>query len=669
MATPQSRPYRRILTSALHRRFVHASALALLVCYVVAFFIGVKSSLLWSWLPFGPCGIRALLLFMSSLAVFILRVGQMHVGARATKSSYHTFRSSLFPLHIIQTFGWYFFSAWWFSEVYVWSSSEEAELGWVKPGRSYERAQLNERPIYLHSYYLLLAALQAVTHLYFDDDQVPVPVTRKSAKSKDQTTHRVEPLIRVLQKSLPRIVINSAIRSAAIGVAGPFVYMLVLRGFAYSWTLSFAKLFWNFPRSAAEPPGYIPPLHVFLLIRSVTSGTLLMVLWQTSNLFYSSFLAQEPLKKGQPLTTETKDPNGSLLNGLKAKKEVVKTFAFWELCYISQRFPDRRKAIFNDIDREGGATWTQILNASTNVIQGISTRIQEYQNPTTSAEAEKAKASTESSKSAPIQTLPRLTPAPSGENIFLNPPKPGANDKFGAGFGSVARSYGQSADWTPAARATAREMIDRASTAVLSPERKKRITSSAQDLKLLTDSSASAAGSDASAKTAHPLIVKFFRSPLGRPFSQPFARRLRSIVLGSPHSSLSSIVDSIESLTRLLVASLAEDQFGKVQADVPTVVRLFTVTITTLQDFVDSGLDLNWVDVDIIPAQSTDPEQEERRKQARKVEEVEIVLDALRGGLSELLAAFKLYLGQVGLAGKDLRLAREAAGIEDESSE
>lgn len=44
MAAVRPRPYRRILTSALHRRFVHASALAVLVCYVVAFAIGDKSS-------------------------------------------------------------------------------------------------------------------------------------------------------------------------------------------------------------------------------------------------------------------------------------------------------------------------------------------------------------------------------------------------------------------------------------------------------------------------------------------------------------------------------------------------------------------------------------------------------------------------------------------------
>ena len=473
-----------------------------------------------------------------------------------------------------------------------------------------------------------------------------------------------------MQKSIPRIVIDSAIISGAMAVAGPFIYVLLLRKSAYSWTLAFAKLFWNFPRSAADPPGNIPPLHIFLLIRSVSSGTLLMVLWRTSNLFFSALLAQEPLKKGQPLTTETKDPNGSLLDGLKAKKEVVKTFAFWELCHISQGFPDRRKAIFNDIDREGGAAWTQILKASTDVIQGISTRIQECQNPPSSTGSEEAKAATESSNPpAPTaQPLPRLTPAPSEENIFLKPSKPGSDDKFGSRFGTVARSYGQSPDWTPAARATARDMFDRASTAVLSPERKKRLTTSAEELKLLTDSSTrGAAGGGSTGKTAHPIVHYFFSSPIGRFVGQPFARRLRSIVLGSPHSSLALIIDAIESLTRLLVASLAEDQFGKVQADVPTVVRLFTATITTLQNFVDSGLEPSWVDADTIPSPSDDPEQEERRKQARKVEDVEIVLDALRGGLSELLGAFKLYLGEVGLVGKDLRLAREAAGLVEDN--
>lgn len=157
MAVTQTRPYRRILTSALHRRFVHASALSLLVCYIVSIAIGDKSSceflsclswlfsklleltralvsVFWSWFPISACGVRTVLLFVSSLSIFVLRVGQLHLGSRTTQSSIGTFRY-LFPLQIAQTFGWYLFSAWWYTEIYLWSSSTSAHLELVKRGR------------------------------------------------------------------------------------------------------------------------------------------------------------------------------------------------------------------------------------------------------------------------------------------------------------------------------------------------------------------------------------------------------------------------------------------------------------------------------------------------------------------------------------------------------
>jgi nucleoporin NDC1 len=356
---------------------------------------------------------------------------------------------------------------------------------------------------------------------------------------------------------------------------------------------------------------------------------------------------------------------------MKAKKETVKTFAFWELCYISQRFPDRRKAIFNDIDREGGAAWTQILNVSTTLIKGVTTRIHEFKNPpsTPAPPPANSKDSKPTTNSQAIQTLPRITPAPKDDNIFLSSPKPNSGrQKFEAALSPVAKSYGQSADWTPSARAKARNMFDRASTTILSPERKKKL--------LLIGAPTDAGQQPAAAAKTHPLMVRALRSPIGLPFRQTFTRRLRGIVLGSPHASLAPIVDATESLTRLLIASLAEDPFGKVQTDVPAVVRLFTETIIALESFVsESGLDVHWTDVDF-PSSSSPPASTSTsvdgspdlsaQQQARQVEDVEIVLRSLRTGLAELLAAFRLYLGEVGLVGKDLRLAKEAAGSLDD---
>ncbi|KAI9930867.1 hypothetical protein ASPWEDRAFT_100359 [Aspergillus wentii DTO 134E9] len=647
MAAAQPRPYRRILTSALHRRFVHASALALLVCYITAILIGDKSSFLWSWFPIGGCGIRTVLLSLSSLVIFVLRVGQMHIGSRTTSSSLGSFKLMV-PLDVLQTFGWYLFSAWWFSEIYKWSSSSSAQLEWVKRGRPHERASLNERPMYLYTYHMVLAVAQSVAHLYYDHDRIPIPVAKRVPGSADQRTHPIEPVSKRLQLALPESIKSGVTRSTMVATFCPLIYMLFLRRPAWSFTLYFAKLFWNFPRSAADPPGWFP-VGPGLLIRSAISGALLVVCWQTSNLFFSAFISKEPLKRGQPLTAEAKDPNGSLLNGLKAKKEAVITYAFWELCFISQQFPDRRKAIFNDIDRDGGPAWSQILESATGLIKGITTRIEEAKNPASGSQP----APQPEQPQPVLHTLPRLTDPPKDENVFAASPKATSRqDKFGEAFSTTAKSYGQSADWTPVARARARDVFDRASSAVLSPERKQRLIDSSQELKMLTGSSTK------KPENVHPFIAQFLRSPVGQPFRQTYARRLSGIVLGTPHGTVSPIVDAIESLTRLLVASLAEDQYGKVQADVPGVVRLFTDTIMTLEPFVHGGLDAHWTDVNFPPTS-----QPAAQAEARRVPDVEVVLDTLKISLSDLLSAFKLYLRDIGLVGKDLRLAKEAAGL------
>lgn len=90
--------YKDSLTPALHRRFTRAAGIALLTCYVESVCIADKSScmsstqsfliwtsstnslsiVIWSWFPLGPAGIRTLLLFISALAVFVLRVAQLH---------------------------------------------------------------------------------------------------------------------------------------------------------------------------------------------------------------------------------------------------------------------------------------------------------------------------------------------------------------------------------------------------------------------------------------------------------------------------------------------------------------------------------------------------------------------------------------------------------------
>ena len=497
---------------------------------------------------------------------------------------------------------------------------------------------------------MLLAVVQSVFHLYYDYDRIPITVAKRTPGAADQRTHPVESVSKRIQFMLPTFIRDGVTRSGAVAVICPVVYAFFLRRPAWSFTMYFAKLFWNFPRSAADPPGLVPPISPGMFVRTLVSGSLLVICWQTANLFFSVFISKEPLKRGQPLTGEAKDPNGSLLDGLKAKKEAVKSFAFWELCLISQQFADRRKSIFNDIDREGGSAWSQILQSATEVIKGISVRIDEKAN---SFSGQQATPAAEQPQPV-IQTLPRLTQPPKEGNFFASSPKAASqHEKFGEAFSSAAKSYGQSPDWTPVARAKVRDAFSRASTAMLSPERKQKLLASTQEIKLLTDSN-----STKKPENVHPWIAQFLRSPLGQPFRQTYARRLSSIVLGTPYAAVSPIVDAIESLDRLLVASLQEDNYGMVQSDVPGVVGLFTETIKTLEAFINGGLDAHWTDINFPP--SSNPEAQ---AVARQVPNVDLVLGTLKRSLADLLSVFNPYLRDIGLATKDVRLAKEAAGL------
>jgi len=137
MSTTQAlavRPYRDFLTPFLHRRFTNAALLTLALCYVEAVWMG-QWGIFWQWFPLGRAGLRTLMLFVSILSVYVLRIAQLHVGARTTLSPFHTFQQRVFSFNALQTLAWYTFSAWFFCEVYIWSTPADAKMAMVDPGK------------------------------------------------------------------------------------------------------------------------------------------------------------------------------------------------------------------------------------------------------------------------------------------------------------------------------------------------------------------------------------------------------------------------------------------------------------------------------------------------------------------------------------------------------
>lgn len=300
----------------------------------------------------------------------------------------------------------------------------------------------------------------------------------------------------------------------------------------------------------------------------------------------------------------------------------MQAFAFWELVYIAQRFEGRRKNIFEDIDRKGGSTWSQILSICLEVITGMDSRIAEYQDPN-------AAATKVAKQEPPIPSLPKISkPLKDGlasPGDLFNAPM--STSSRGAGFvqavGTFAKNHGQS---PPQSSPKARQLLEQAENMILTPKQKDEV-----------------------AAQGHSAIFKDWmtwslRTSLGWPFRQEFRRRITSVVLGTPYGDVGIIVDAIDAVTRFTIKSLQEDKYGNVQRDVKLIIRTFTTTIIRVETFKDT-IGFHWTDVE--------------KKQESP--EVDTILAALKGGLYELVNAFADYSEDLRLSQGEMRMAREAA--------
>ena len=322
--------------------------------------------MVWSWFPVGLAGIRTLLLFISALSVFVLRVASLHLGEeghinlenkvlmsfRVTDDAItllnlhmephpsekypNSFLVPLLCLVVQRSIHMVRFRQ---SRLEVDHRGKVRARTFASGGgkliedRPWEPTRLNERAIYLRSVFFMYAIAQSLLHIYYDYDEVPLPITPFKV---DSITPQAAGLpawfasqvgilrpmflldVSSVVNSIPQ---NIILRTICVSLLGPFLYGIFVRRTAWSWSLSLAALLWDVPPSRLS---YIPPHYPSLVYRSITGGILLHFLWQSSNALFTAYVARQPIKKEQPLSSESKDPNGTLLNGLKSKKEVPK---------------------------------------------------------------------------------------------------------------------------------------------------------------------------------------------------------------------------------------------------------------------------------------------------------------------------------------------------------
>ena len=314
----------------------------------------------------------------------------------------------------------------------------------------------------------------------------------------------------------------------------------------------------------------------------------------------------------------------------------LQSFAFWELAQISQSFEARRKAIFSDIDRPNGSAWKQIMTLSLGNILAINNRIAEFRNPTPKTAPQQQQVT--------IETLPRISSTNvRQEIIFTNAPPPAnRREKIEAGVGTLAKSYGQSPQ-SPQPRKFLE--IQRSETS-------KYLNSTRQ--KLLTQGQQETFSKSGLLAQYNEYVMRFLRSPVGFPFRKTLQRRISTCVLGTPYSDFNLIIDSINILSALAQASLVEDPYGKVATDVPLLIRAFVSTISTIESFVRE-LQPHRTDVDY-------------KEENRKVEEVEMVVTALKEGLSVLVGSFEEYAGELGMGKDEIKAASRVVGTDKDDT-
>jgi nucleoporin NDC1 len=280
---------------------------------------------LWLWFPLGLTGIRTLLIFLSALTIYVLRVAQWHVGRRQTQTRAETFAKYFFRPATLITLVAYAFSAMMFVETYIWSRGTKDRLNFIEAGRMHERFRLNERPLYLRYLFYILAAAQSAVHLWRDYDKIEVQAMKPKKERGDATTsttaRRAPKPRNVLMRQLKGIATQSSSLASVIALVGFALYFIGTRNLIWSYYYSLGRYLWSLSKTST-PTGLAPFLPLCFMF--ITEGTLLVVIWEFVNKTFDVYIAQEPLKNDVPITNDSTDPNGSLLNGLKSKKDTVR---------------------------------------------------------------------------------------------------------------------------------------------------------------------------------------------------------------------------------------------------------------------------------------------------------------------------------------------------------
>ena len=269
------------------------------------------------------------------------------------------------------------------------------------------------------------------------------------------------------------------------------------------------------------------------------------------------------------------------------------------------------------------------MQTSLMAIQAIQTRVTEFQKPPSALNP--------SQQNTNVESLPRLAPNLRQGQIFLAPSAPSTPmRKIESTIGSFAKSLGQS----PPSRSMT-------PIGLASPGVKKLGNLAGQKLLTQRPSQQSERNPTSMKETFNTYLKSFIRSPLGYPFRQPFARRVNAVAFGTAqgYSDVFVIINAIEALNVLAIASLKEDPYGKVANDIGGIMKAYIQVLGTLYQLMD-GMGVHWTDIE----------------GRRASEDVDLVCTKLKEGLASMVEAFEPYASDFYIENKVIQTAKAVTG-------
>lgn len=516
----------------------------------------------------------------------------------------------------------YVLSAFLFGEIYIWTQPESKKLSYTDQGKNYERLRLNERPMFLRYMFVVLALVQSGVHLWCDYDRIDFPAVKVKVEQDAAATAPPPKPLQVLIQKLSSIAQTAAIGSGVMSFGGALVYILGFRYVLWPSYYAWARNVLMISLSKSRPlPATLPPFAP-LVGMFFAEGTLLLFMWQFVNTTFKVFMEQAPLKNDKPITNDSKDPNGSLLKGLKAKKDTIKAVALWELALITDAFPDRRKTFYGEINRKNGPTLKQVVDICLSEVSLLITRLNVGLDPNyhPSDEAESQK------QVETVSLVPQITSGLKEASIRApDMPLTTTREKLGDAAGHFAKSIS-----SPQNGVKTREYLKKG-TAEVSQQIKKGV----EEVEVRSSG----------------FYANFMASPFGYPLRHSLRRTVNVVVAGAPYSRLSILCNAITALTNFTVRSLLEDDYGRMQEEVPRIMRVFTVALNKLDEYI-ARVQVHWTDFDTLAK----PEAERK-----KISEAEEVRECLRAGLNKILGSFGEYLSGLKMSRTEITEAKKAA--------